>query len=376
MSYNSGLQKKQNEERIMTSRNCVLGALTALLAGALVTPLAAQQTTREEFSIAVAEAPSNDHRDGKPKNGGFAVSAVTIVDGAYATNQIGTLPRHGGPYNFLTNLPNGAFDPTFTPDGATIFFWGPVENGPDGIYTVPVEGDAVVQLQTDCTTNPNCLGEGNPAVSPNGRELLEGRALGPVDENGCLAFVGIYGLHIDGSHAKQVTKTEAPCTSDFEPRWAPDGHGILYQHQDLTGLFSLWVMRKSGPHAEQITPPGMDIGNPDWSPDGTRIVFQSPAEPADDQTPQQIYTIHPDGTNLVQITHYEPISGLVIGTFGPRWSPDGRLLVFAHRDDKTTVGPDGQPHADLFTMNPEGRNVVQITFTPEKDNAPAWAPRR
>jgi hypothetical protein len=109
--------------------------LAALLAVAIITPLAAQQTTDEEFTIAVAEAPSNDHREGKPKNGGFAVSAVTIVDGAYATNQIGTLPKNGGPYNFLTNLSNGAFDPTFTPDDTTIFFWGPVENGPDGIYT-------------------------------------------------------------------------------------------------------------------------------------------------------------------------------------------------------------------------------------------------
>jgi Tol biopolymer transport system component len=361
----------------MTSRYFARGTLTALIAVALVAPLAAQQNTDEEFSVAAAEALSNDHPEGKPKDGGFAVSAVTIVEGAYATNQIATLPRHGGPYHFLTNLPNGAFDPTFTPDGATVFFWGPVENRPDGIYTVPVEGgDAALQLQTDCITNPNCLGEGNPAVSPNGRELLEGRALGPVDENGCLAFVGIYLLHIDGSHAKQVTKTGAPCTSDFEPRWAPDGRAILFQHQDLTGLFSLWVMHYQDSPVHQITPTGMDIGNPDWSPDGTRIVFQAPAEPADDQTPQQIYTIHADGTHLVQITHYEPISGVVIGTFGPRWSPDGRRLVFAHRDDKTTVGPDGQPHADLFTMSPDGRDVVQITFTPEKDNAPAWAPRR
>ena len=133
-------------------------------------------------------------------------------------------------------------------------------------------------------------------------------------------------------------------------------------------------MRLEGSQGHQITPVGMDIGNPDWSPDGERIVFQSPAEPANDQTPQQIYTIHPDGTDLVQITHYEPVSGIVIGTFGPRWSPDGQKLVFAHRDGSTTRGPDGQPHADLFVMNPDGSNVVQITFTPEKDNNPAWGP--
>ena len=317
---------------------------------------------------------SNDylHRE----NGGFAVSAVTVVDGAYATNQIATVPENGGPYNFLTSLPNGGFDPVFDRGGNKIFFWGPVVNGPDGIYSVATEGGTVTQLQTDCITNPNCFGEGNPAVSPNGRELLEGRALGPVDANGCLAFSGIYGTRIDGSHSRQISEPGVPCTSDFEPRWSPDGHRIVFQHQDLFGLFSLWIMRRDGTDRRQVSPPGMDIGNPDWSPDGERIVFQSPAEPADDLTPQQIYTVHPNGTYLTQITHYEPVSGLTIGTFGPRWSPDGRQIVFAHRDDKTTIGPDGLPHADLFVMNGDGSDAMQITFSPEKDNSPAWGARR
>ena len=214
------------------------------------------------------------------ENGGFAVSAVTVVDGAYATNQIATVPENGGPYHFLTNLPNGAFDPVFSRSGGTIFFQGTADSGIDGVFSVPTEGGAVEQLQTDCITNPNCLGEGNPAVSPNGRELLEGRALGPIDENGCLAFGGIYLLRIDGSHSRQISETGVPCTSDFEPRWSPDGHRIVFQHQDLTGLFSIWVMRRDGSHRHQITPPAMDGGNPDWSPDGNRIVFQSPAEPA------------------------------------------------------------------------------------------------
>jgi Tol biopolymer transport system component len=310
------------------------------------------------------------------ENGVLAVSAVTVVDGAYAVNQIATLRVHGGPYLFLTNLPDGAFDPVFTPDGQTIFFWGPVPNAPDGIYSTTSTGGPVAHLVTDCTSDPNCLGEGNPAVSPKGKELVEARAYGPADANNCLAFSGIYLLQIDGTYPRRVSRALAPCTSDFEPRWSPQGRRVLFQHQDIFGLFSMWIMRRDGSHAYQVTPAGMDIGNPDWSPDGERIVFQSPAEPADDLTPQQIYTIHPNGSGLVQLTHYEPISGVTIGTFGSRWSPDGDKIVFAHRDDKTTIGPDGLPHADLFEMNSDGSNVRQITFSPEKDNSPAWAPER
>jgi WD40-like Beta Propeller Repeat len=329
----------------------------------------------------LAQTPQNngsadDHRDRGPQNGPLAVSATTVVDGAYGPAEIATLHDSGGPYHFLTNLPDGAQDPVFDPDGEIIFFWGTVPNGPDGIYTVAARGGVVTLLRTSCTTDPNCFGEGNPAVSPDGRELLEARAYGPIDQNGCLAFGGIYLLRIDGSHGRPVSNPGLPCTSDFEPRWSPDGRWIVFQHQDLTGLFSLWLMRHDGSQRHQISPAGMDIGNPDWSPNGERIVFQSPAEPADDQHPQQVYTIHPDGTHLRPITHYAPVLGLVIGTFGSRWSPDGTRLVFAHRDPTTTIGPDGQTHADLFEMNPDGSDVVQITFSPEKDNGPAWGPRR
>jgi Tol biopolymer transport system component len=360
----------------MKSTNLTCITLAALLAVAIVTPLAAQEPTPDESLGTAAQALNNDHHDRKPKNGRIAVSTVTVVDGAYGPFEIAMVRKHGAPYKFLTSLPNGAFNPDFSRDGTTIFFWSDVDNAPDSIFSVPVEGGAPTQIHTDCSNDPNCGGDDNPAVSPDGRELLAVRVIGPLDANGCLAFVGIYKFRADGSHARKISETGPPCTGDFEPRWSPDGRRIVFQHNEITGLFSLWVMDRNGSHRHQITPPGMDIADPDWSPDGDRIVFESPAETPDDQTPQQIYTIHPDGTHLVQITHYEPVSGQLIVSIWPHWSPDGRKLVFAHRDATTTVGPDGLPHGDLFVMNPDGSNVVQITFTPEKDNAPAWGPRR
>ena len=134
-------------------------------------------------------------------------------------------------------------------------------------------------------------------------------------------------------------------------------------------------MDSNGSNRRELSPTGMDASRPDWSPDGQRVVFQSPDETPDDQTPQQLFTIAPDGSALTQITHYAPEPGLLVKTNGARWSPDGRKLVFAHLDNTTTVGPDGLNHADLFVADPDGRHVVQINSTPEKDNAPAWGAR-
>ena len=136
---------------------------------------------------------TNSRHHGKPENGPLAVSAVTVVDGAYATNQIATLPEYGGPYKFLTNLPNGALDPVFDRDGDKIFFWGPVENGPDGIYSVPVEGGDVVQLQTDCITNPNCLGEETQQFRPMAENCWRGVHWAPSMKMAALRLLAFTG---------------------------------------------------------------------------------------------------------------------------------------------------------------------------------------
>jgi Tol biopolymer transport system component/lysophospholipase L1-like esterase len=313
----------------------------------------------------------------KSQNGPIALSVRTIADGSYGPQQIATVRKNGGPYHFLTNQANDALNPDFTPDGTRILFWSIMDSGPDTIFSVPVQGGAVTEVQTGCAHYLNCLGDDNPAVSPDGKELLAVRAVGPFDGNGCLAFVGIFKFRIDGSHARQITPSIPGCNGDFWPRWSPDGRKIVFQHADSTG-FRLWVMNSDGSDRRQITPTVLNnVGNPDWSPDGRRILFQSPDENPfpDEQNPQQLFTIHPDGTGLVQLTNYGTEPGLIIGTNGARWSPDGRKIVFAHRDATTTVGPDGLHHQDLFVMNPDGSHVVQINATPEGDNMQTWGVR-
>lgn len=366
----------------MNLRNSSLLGITTCLAlffaaSTTVVPVAAQEGSSNAPSSAISsDLSDNDHNRG-PQNGDLAVSATIVVDGAYGPAEIATLPKDGGPYNYLTTaaqMPDGALDPVFTPDGRRIFFWA--LGSPDFIYSVPAGGGPITEVHTNCIDDPNCFGDDNPAVSPDGRELLALRSINSTDPNVCF-FFGIYRFRIDGSHPKQLSPSgPPPCTGDGEPRWSPDGNWIVFQHGDPNGVTTIWIMRRDGSHRRQVTAAITDVGNPDWSPDGQRIVFQSPSDPADDQHPQQIYTIHPDGTHLRQITHEIPIPGATIANFGVRWSPDGRKIVFAHRDPTSTQGPDGLPHSDLWEINSDGNDAVQITFTPEKDNGPAWGPRR
>lgn len=96
----------------------------------------------------------------------------------------------------------------------------------------------------------------------------------------------------------------------------------------------------------------MFAGYPDWSPDGARIVvstydlgYRDAGAFEDTSPPSDLYTISPDGSGLVQLTHNTSGSRLIRnGTASgplstqPTWSPDGRSVIFVHVDGLTWPG--------------------------------------
>ena len=103
----------------------------------------------------------------------------------------------------------------------------------------------------------------------------------------------------------------------------------------------------SGPAAAQSPAArlsrSIEYWNPDWSPDGRTLVFESTLDGR-----YAIYTIRADGSGLAWLTADTSNNGQ------PRWSPDGRRIVFSS---------DRAGHGDLYLMNADGSGVARLTTT-------------
>ncbi len=117
------------------------------------------------------------------------------------------------------------------------------------------------------------------------------------------------------------------------------------------GNFEIYVMDADGGNQDNLTENPSYDGQPDWSPDGTKIAFVSGRDGAG----SQIYVIDADGKNVIRLTDGPGGKG------HPDWSPDGRKIAFSfdHREDYIAV------------MDADGRNREKLE---DEARYPSWSP--
>src|SRR6185503_16685961 len=105
---------------------------------------------------------------------------------------------------------------------------------------------------------------------------------------------------------------------EVSPVYSPDGKRIA-NVSDQTGSDEIWVCDADGGNRVQITRlDGPRMGRPRWSPDGKLLVFAA----STDRGPE-VYTLLPE-------TGAKP-NRIAVGASAPTWSQDGKRIYFQQR---------------------------------------------
>jgi Tol biopolymer transport system component len=185
-----------------------------------------------------------------------------------------------------------------------------------------------------------------------------------TDANGRI-LQDIYRMNADGTGTGRLTDDSAPYYGQLQ--LSPDGEMLAFA-TDRSGCYNVWVMNVDGSDATQLTSvTTYERCNevPTWSPDGTKIAFNSSRNP---ELGWDVYVMNADGTAVVNVSN-NPSAELGWNNEGiVGWSPDGRVVMQSNRDgtDRTyLVNADGSDLHPLFTepfiqpyWSPDGARVV------------------
>lgn len=196
-------------------------------------------------------------------------------------------------------------------------------DGNGKIYVINDDGTSLQRL----TNTP--FSDGAPQWSPNGKTIAFHRDLHSAGAGKGQQY-DLFIMNADGSNPRNLTNHPA---LDAYPSWSPDGRYLAFtSSRGGRGTAEIFVIHISSGEVRQLTDYAKRDGyatSPSWSPDGKQIAYELSLPDRD----RDIYIMDADGKNARPLTKpAKPLPGRVIPRFFPRWSPDGKQILYVERE--------------------------------------------
>ncbi len=253
----------------------------------------------------------------------------------------------------ITNMPNGACQPSWSPDGMKLVFISPCKGMDDiyynaSLYIINVDGTGLTPIP------PSPGGDFDPAWSRDGQSIaFTSLRTGQME---------IFSVDLnDLTNATQITKGAAKVESR-QPNWSPDGSQLIYTVKRV-GVYQIWMMDANGENPIQIVRSGQAFNDyhPAWSPNSDVIVFNQRCA----ATYCNPYLMSISATDHT-VEQGKKIQINVITIENVDYSPDGFYLAYEGVVEDNNV--------DIFYMSAAGGGRERITTDPELDFHPVWRP--
>ncbi|MBU0595685.1 hypothetical protein KJ567_03265 [Candidatus Bipolaricaulota bacterium] len=158
--------------------------------------------------------------------------------------------------------------------------------------------------------------------------------------------LNIYTIPVGGGTPTQLTQNAG---NNLDPEWSPDGTRLAFQ-SDRDGADAIYVMNADGSDPTRLSPAGVEGRHPSWSSDGTQILYTGA---------RTVSIMNSDGTDSRTLI---PAS---LGGWNAKWALGGSKIVFES---------DRDGDAEIFIMNADGSEITQLTNNDISDQHPILSP--
>ncbi len=233
----------------------------------------------------------------------------------------------------------GDWDAQHSPDGQSIAFIRNTKDVED-IYVMPASGGTPRRVTFDDRLMSGL------AWTPDSKELV-------FSSNRGGASWGLWRVAVGGGNPERLSIGSEYA---YMPAISLKGNRLIY----ASGLWNenIWRFPVGPGHRlgkpERLIYSTCQEEGPQYSPDGKRVAFQSTRSGS-----FEIWRADADGTNLAQLTSF---GGPLTGT--PRWSPDGRQIVFDTRPG---------PHPNIHIVSVDGGPARRFRNDTSDDGVASWS---
>ena len=289
----------------------------------------------------------------------------------YLMNPDGTNVRR------ITNNTTGENFPAISPDGKRIVFESNrlrKESDPDNwvsLFVMNVDGSGEVSLVpgNSATWSRDSKSIAFHASASGKGKLISGLPGAAANDS------DIFILNVDAFLSKKSPEkniTNNPDAVDDDPDWSPDGKKIIFTSHSVTddqtnsATAEIYIIDANGEgKPRRLTNNTEEERAPDWSPDGKLIVYS--CRKGDIVEGRlfgtfELCVMNADGSGQKRITNNR------VAELTPSWSPDGKQIFFQRAV--------GGLFAQLFTINADGTGEKQLTFPPGFSAFPSWGRTR